>query len=127
MEKTAEQIAVEVLSISNLTKWAEWIGSDDFEKIAFRYPPGLAGNVAHVISRVRRTDPRAAQKSLETIKKGFKRLVKQKKVNDLPGSWYTPIKDSKGDTVGYVTGQRAYVTTLLSKNMSPRGQRIDNW
>jgi len=125
MQKTAEQIATEVLFLSQLqtlVKVANDLLAGETEKDA--WGPGIGIQLAHVLQRLPRVDLEPAQKALKGLENYFARLAREGKMHTVPPQWHRPIFNSTGEIVGHVVGRGAEVSSVLAKGMVPHGTKI---
>ena len=78
----------------------------------------FGGNWAHVSSRSDRGKNKAA---MDRCLHGLLRLMRERRLPNQ--SWYRPVRDGS-EVIGYFCGQGCHISTFLSADMTPKGQKI---
>lgn len=123
MEKTAAQIADDVLAFVKISELLEEV-LEEMEKEAM-FGIGIGGMWNHVkkrlLERIARGDHRLMMdgiKKVDSVARARKRAGKA-----YPREWWFEVKDG-GRKVGYVVGEGAMVKTIYKPSMNPRGVRL---
>ena len=81
---------------------------------------GMDGNFSHLLER----SVRIGSSDKECFRKAANGLMKRLKDKRIPSTqWYKRIQNN-GIFVGYICGQGTYISTILSKDMVPKGKEI---
>jgi hypothetical protein len=125
MQKSASQIADEVVLFSQLDMLRKVASGEDLEKDA-AFNRGMGAQIVHALKRLltRVADQEAAEKAITSLENHMRRLARDGKMNTLPDRWYRTITNKDGEVVGYLCGRKAELSTVLSKDMVPQGTRI---
>ena len=91
------------------------------QKGQFKMAYNIDGNWKHIVKRI---SERAFLKELDAIHAALLFVSNLHKRRAMPNSqWFKTIKKNN-QTIGHICGQGCFVSTVLSKDMTPRGVEI---